>query len=80
MFSFFLTCHVCNCFSSFCVWNIHLSIFCNAGLMDVNHFSLSLSWKISFLLLDGRIALLDIAFLVCCYFLSELGLCGYRLS
>jgi hypothetical protein len=42
----FLTSHVCDCFSSSSLWNIPLSIFFDAGLVDINHFSLSLSWTV----------------------------------
>jgi hypothetical protein len=41
----FLTC-VCIWFLSSSVWMISLSILCNAGLVDMRHFTLSLSWKI----------------------------------
>jgi hypothetical protein len=46
------------------VWNTPLSIFCNAGLVDMNHFSLSYPGRSLFLHQDWRIALLDIIFLV----------------
>jgi hypothetical protein len=43
---FFLTSHVRDCFSSFSVWIILLSIFHNTGSVDINHVSLSFSWKV----------------------------------
>jgi hypothetical protein len=42
----FLTSPVCDCFASSFMWNISLCIFCNAGLVDKDHFSLSLSFKV----------------------------------
>jgi hypothetical protein len=42
----FLISHVCDCLSSSSVWSIPLSIFCSAGLVVINCYSLCLSWTI----------------------------------
>jgi hypothetical protein len=56
------------------VWNVFLVIFCNAGLVDMNHISLSFSWKVLFLHKDWRMALLVIVFLIGSFSLFKLEL------
>jgi hypothetical protein len=61
-------------FSFSSVWNIPLSIFYNTGPINMNCFSISLSWKVLISPLRSKGSFAGIVFLVGCYFLSELDL------
>jgi hypothetical protein len=67
----FLGWHVCVCLSSSSLYSIHLSIFCNVGIVGLNCYSLFLYWKVFITPLKLRITLIDVIFLIDSYFLSE---------